>query len=84
LECSLSTTQHVSALKVCGVLSVDHMLDQHLIMPEEEELAEHKTTFLDALKGQETARKYICQFDTKNNIVTCTPWSRRYLVMCRP
>jgi hypothetical protein len=37
---------------------------------EEEEVAEHKATFLDALKGLEAARKYICQFDTeKYNIV---------------
>jgi hypothetical protein len=37
--------------------------------PEEtEEVAEHKATFLDALKGLEAARKHMCQFDTKNNI----------------
>jgi hypothetical protein len=40
---------------------------------EEEEVAKHKTTFSDALKGMEAARKYIYQFDTKNNII----------VMCR-
>jgi hypothetical protein len=40
---------------------------------EEEEVAEYKATFLDALKILEAARKYICQFDTKNNItVMCT------------
>jgi hypothetical protein len=38
-------------------------------MPEEkEEVAEHKATFLDALKGPKTARKYMCPFDTENNI----------------
>jgi hypothetical protein len=36
---------------------------------EEEEVAEHKTTFLDAMKGLEEARKYMCQFDTENNII---------------
>jgi hypothetical protein len=46
------------------------MLDQHLIKPEEEpegekEVAENKPTFLDALKGLEAARNYVCQFDTK-------------------
>jgi hypothetical protein len=48
------------------------VLDQHLTKPEgktnEEEVAEHKATFLDALKGLEAATKYICQFDTKNSI----------------
>jgi hypothetical protein len=61
-----------NALKVCGVQSVDQALDQHLTRPEEEpegEVAEHKATFLDALKVLEAARKYIRQFDTKNNIV---------------
>jgi hypothetical protein len=36
---------------------------------EEEEVAEHKPTFLDAQKGLEAARKYIYQFDTKHNII---------------
>jgi hypothetical protein len=36
---------------------------------EEEEVAEHKTTFLDLLKVLEAARKYIHQFDTKNSII---------------
>jgi hypothetical protein len=40
---------------------------------EEEQVAEHKATFLDALKWLEAARKYMCQFGTKNNvIVTCS------------
>jgi hypothetical protein len=30
---------------------------------------EHKATFLDALKGLEATRKYICQFDTKYSII---------------
>jgi hypothetical protein len=59
-----------SALEVCGVQSVDHMLDQHLTRreepEEEEEIAEHKATFLDALKA---ARKCRCQFDTENSII---------------
>jgi hypothetical protein len=41
--------------------------DQHLTVLEEE-VAEHKATFLDAVKGLEAARKCICHFDTKNNI----------------
>jgi hypothetical protein len=46
------------------------VLDQHATRPEEEpkeeeEVAEHKATFLDAL---EAARKYMCQFDTEDNI----------------
>jgi hypothetical protein len=50
-------------------MSVNQVLDQNLTSPEEEpeeveEVIEHKTTFLDALK----ARKYMCQFDTKNSI----------------
>jgi hypothetical protein len=28
---------------------------------------EHKATYLDALKGLQAARKYMCQFDTENN-----------------
>jgi hypothetical protein len=36
--------------------------------PEEEEVAEYKETFLDALKGLEAAINYMCQFYTKNNI----------------
>lgn len=45
------------------------MLDQQL--PEDEkDVAEHKNnTFLDALKGLEAARKYVCQIDIKNNII---------------
>jgi hypothetical protein len=35
---------------------------------EEEEVAEHKATFLDALKGLRATRKYIHQFYTQNNI----------------
>jgi hypothetical protein len=62
-----------SALEVCGNRSVDQVLDQHLTRPgEEEEVAEHKATFFDALKGLEATRKYICQFDTNNySIVMC-------------
>jgi hypothetical protein len=47
--------------------------DQDLIKLEEEtdeeqEVAEHKATFLDALKGLEAATRYICQFDTNSSI----------------
>jgi hypothetical protein len=58
-----------SALEVCGVQSVDQVLDQQLTRLEGEKVAEHKATFLDALKGLEVARQYLCQFDTKKNIV---------------
>jgi hypothetical protein len=49
------------------------VVDPHLARPEEEpeeeeEVAEHRATFLDALKGLETARKHMCPFNTKNNI----------------
>jgi hypothetical protein len=60
-----------SALKVCGIQSVIQVLDQDLPRPEEEEkeeVAEHKATFLYALKGQVAVRKYMFQFDTKNSI----------------
>jgi hypothetical protein len=59
-----------SALEVCGFQTVNQVLDQHLTRPEEEEEEEdHKATFLDVLKGLEAARKYLCQFDTENNII---------------
>jgi hypothetical protein len=61
-----------SALEICQVWGVDQVLGQHLTMPEEEteeEVAEHKATLLDGLKGLEAARKYIHQFDTKNSII---------------
>jgi RNA-binding protein YlmH len=62
-----------SALEVYRVQSVDQVLGQHLTRPkekpeEEEEVAEHKATFLDASKGLEASRKYINQFYTENNI----------------
>jgi hypothetical protein len=61
-----------SALEVCGIQSVDQVLDQHLYGPEEEpeqeERAEHTAAFLDPLKGLEAARKYMCQIASKNNI----------------
>jgi hypothetical protein len=44
-----------SALEDCGIDSVDYMLDIHLTRqekePVEEEVVEHKTIFLDVLKG---------------------------------
>jgi hypothetical protein len=65
-------TIYDSALEVSGIQSSDQVLDQHLTRPEEEEeVAEHKAAFLDTLKGLEAARKYMCQFDTENNIATC-------------
>jgi hypothetical protein len=47
------------------------VLEQHLTKPgkePEEEVAERKATFMDALKGLEGARNYVHQFDTKNTI----------------
>jgi hypothetical protein len=59
-----------SALKVCGIQSVDQVIDQHLTRPEEEgEVSEQKATSLDALNELEAARKYMRQFDTSNNII---------------
>jgi hypothetical protein len=54
-------TECDSALDVCEIKSVDQVLDQHLTRPDEEEqeVSEHKATFLDALKGLESARKYV-------------------------
>jgi hypothetical protein len=61
-----------SALEVYGVQSINQVLGQQLTRPEEEpeeeEVAEYKATFLDARKGLEAARKYIRQFEIKNNI----------------
>jgi hypothetical protein len=53
-----------NALKVCGVLSVNQVLDQQLTGPEEEvkyeeEMVEDTVTFLYALKGLQLARKYV-------------------------
>jgi hypothetical protein len=67
-----------SAVDVCGIQNVDQVLDQHLTRPEEEseeqeEVAECKAEFLDALKGLEAARKNICHSDTKNSItIVCS------------
>jgi hypothetical protein len=59
-----------SAPKFCVILRVDLVLDQHFTrLEEEEEIAEHKATFLDVLKGLEAVRKYMCKFDTENNII---------------
>jgi hypothetical protein len=63
-----------SAPEVCEVQRVDQVLDLHFTRPqeepeEEEEVAEHKATFLDAEKGLEAAREHICQFDIENNII---------------
>jgi hypothetical protein len=42
------------------------VLDQHLTRSEEEEeVAEYKAAFLDALKGLEAARKCMYQFDAE-------------------
>jgi hypothetical protein len=58
----------------CGIQSVDCMLDKHLTRAEkepeeEEEVAQHEATLLDALEGLETVTKYMCHFDTENNIL---------------
>jgi hypothetical protein len=49
-------------------------VDQQLTRPEEEpekekKVAEDRTTFLDALKGLEVDRKYVCQFGTDYSII---------------
>jgi hypothetical protein len=51
-------TTCASALMVCGIQNVNQVLEQHLTVPEEkeEEVAEHKVSFFDALKGLEAAR----------------------------
>jgi hypothetical protein len=56
-----------STLKVCGLLNINQVIDQHLTRPEdepveEEEVVEHKAIFLDALKGVKAARRYIISF----------------------
>jgi hypothetical protein len=67
-----------NALEVCGIQSVNQVLNQQLTRPEEEleeeeEIAEHKPTFLNAFKRLEASRKYLWQFDTQNNnIVMCS------------
>jgi len=54
------------------------VLDQQLTRPEEEleqeeeGVAEDNVTFLDALKGLEVVRMYICQFDSEDSIVLCS------------
>jgi hypothetical protein len=53
-----------SALEVCGIQSVNQVLDQHLARAEEEpeeeeEVAEQKAALLDAQKGLEAGRKYV-------------------------
>jgi hypothetical protein len=53
-----------------GIQSVCQVSDQHLTKPEgEEEVAEHKATYLGALKVLEAARRCMCQFDTENSII---------------
>jgi hypothetical protein len=64
------------ALAVCGIRSVDMILDKRFARPDEpdekEEVIECKETFFDALKGLEAARKYIYHSDTGNStIVMC-------------
>jgi hypothetical protein len=67
LECSLRNVEHFTALWRVMESSVHKLLDQHLITPQEEG-AEHRATFLDALKGLEAATKCMCQFNTENTI----------------
>jgi hypothetical protein len=54
-----------SALEVCGIQTVNQVLDEHLTRPEEE-AGEYKATFLD---GLEANRMDMCQFDTEINII---------------
>jgi hypothetical protein len=50
-----------SAQKVCGIQSVNWVLDQDLPWPEEQqEVAGHRTTFMDVLKA--------CVSDTESNV----------------
>jgi hypothetical protein len=78
LERRLRASQHVTVLssKVYGVHTIEWVLDQQLIRPEqseveEEENAEDKVTFLDTLKCVE-ATKYTCHFDIKGIIIIIT------------
>ena len=71
LECRLRASQHVIVLssKVCRVHTIERVLDQQLIRPEqpeeeEEENAEVQVTFLDILRSVE-ATKYTCYFDQR-------------------
>lgn len=70
-----SQTTCDSAVQVFGVHTVDQVLDQQLTGPEEEleqkeeEVAEDNVTFLDALKGLEVVRTYMCQFDIEDSII---------------
>jgi hypothetical protein len=59
-----------SDLKVCGIQSTKQVVDQYLtrLQDDEEEVAEQKSTFLDAMKGLKAAGRYMCQFDTENSI----------------
>jgi hypothetical protein len=71
VECSLSTTQHVTMLLIFLQSRVSvRCLMQHMTRPEEEEgeVAEHKTSFLVALNGLKAAREHMSQFDIENNI----------------
>jgi uncharacterized small protein (DUF1192 family) len=56
-----------SDLEVCGIHSANQVLDQRFAIPQVE-VAELKATFLDAIQELEAARKYMCQFNTENNI----------------
>jgi hypothetical protein len=75
LECRLRASQNVTVLssKVCGVHTIERVLDQQVIRPEqpeeeEEENAEDKVAFLDTLKSVE-ATKYTCRFDIEDIII---------------
>jgi len=62
-----------SALDICAVYSVDHVLDQQLTRPEEPEkeevkVAEGQETVWKALKGLEASGKYRCHFNIKDTI----------------
>jgi hypothetical protein len=57
--------------EICGARNVSQVLDQHLTRPGKNQKRKMKlqNIKLDALRGLEAARKYICQFDTKNSII---------------
>jgi len=67
LECRLRASQHVTVLssKVCGVHTIERVLDQQLIRPEQPEQEENAE---DKVKSVE-ATKYTCCFDIEEIII---------------
>jgi hypothetical protein len=63
-----------SPVTVCEVQTVEQIISEQLHYQEEEleeedEVEEEKIAFIDALKGLDTVKKYICKFDNENNVV---------------